>query len=88
MLVGYARSSTAEQEAGLTAQLRDLKAAGCEKLFSEQVSAAAKRADAKSYASSIISPQTEVRLNEHRSVHGNTDRPSDGLLQRCTRARQ
>lgn len=44
MLVGYARSSTAEQEAGLTAQLRDLKAAGCEKLFSEQVSAAAKRA--------------------------------------------
>ena len=43
MLVGYGRTSTAEQEAGLEAQLRDLKAAGCEKVFSEQVSSVAKR---------------------------------------------
>jgi DNA invertase Pin-like site-specific DNA recombinase len=32
-----------EQQAGLDAQIRDLKAAGCEKIFSEQVSAVGKR---------------------------------------------
>src|SRR5215469_13765356 len=43
MLVGYARTSTADQKAGLDAQGRELKAAGCEKLFSEQISSAAQR---------------------------------------------
>lgn len=43
MLVGYARTSTVEQEAGLEAQERDLKAAGCEKVFAEKVSSVAKR---------------------------------------------
>src|SRR5215470_7069748 len=43
MLVGYARTSTVEQEAGLEAQERDLKALGVEKLFSEQVSSVAER---------------------------------------------
>jgi DNA invertase Pin-like site-specific DNA recombinase len=43
MLVGYARTSTLEQEAGLDAQLRDLKAVGCEKTFQEQVSAVGPR---------------------------------------------
>ena len=38
MLVGYARSSTLEQEAGLEAQLRELKALRCERVFSEQTS--------------------------------------------------
>ncbi|BAI72022.1 DNA-invertase [Azospirillum sp. B510] len=38
MIVGYARTSTVEQEAGLDAQLRDLEAAGCERIFREQVS--------------------------------------------------
>lgn len=38
MKVGYARTSTTNQEAGLEAQLRDLKAAGCEKIFCEQAS--------------------------------------------------
>jgi len=38
MNVGYARTSTVEQEAGLEAQMRDLSAAGCEKVFREQVS--------------------------------------------------
>lgn len=38
MLVGYARTSTLEQKAGLDAQRRELKAAGIEKLFSEQLS--------------------------------------------------
>jgi DNA invertase Pin-like site-specific DNA recombinase len=43
MLVGYGRTSTAEQHAGLAAQERDLTAAGCTKLFSEQVSSVAHR---------------------------------------------
>jgi DNA invertase Pin-like site-specific DNA recombinase len=38
MLVGYARTSTADQTAGLDAQERDLKAAGCVKVFAEQTS--------------------------------------------------
>ena len=38
MLVGYARTSTLDQKAGLDAQERDLQQAGCEKLFIEQVS--------------------------------------------------
>jgi DNA invertase Pin-like site-specific DNA recombinase len=43
MKIGYARTSTFEQKAGLEAQLRDLKASGCEKVFKEQVSAVAVR---------------------------------------------
>ena len=38
MIVGYARTSTLDQTAGLEAQERDLAKAGCEKLFVEQVS--------------------------------------------------
>ena len=38
MEIGYARTSTLEQKAGLEAQLRDLKAAGVKKIFSEQLS--------------------------------------------------
>lgn len=43
ILVGYCRTSSAEQQAGLEAQERDLKGAGVEKLFSEQVSSVARR---------------------------------------------
>jgi len=43
MLVGYARTSTLEQGAGLQAQVRDLKALGCERLFQEQVSSVGTR---------------------------------------------
>ena len=43
MLVGYARTSTADQAAGLEAQARDLKATGAEKVFREQVSSIAQR---------------------------------------------
>ena len=35
MLVGYARTSTADQNAGLAAQERDLRAAGAEKVFAQ-----------------------------------------------------
>lgn len=43
MLVGYARTSTAEQEAGLVAQERELKAVGCDEIYSERVSSVTKR---------------------------------------------
>ena len=43
-LAGYARTSTAEQLAGLDAQVRELKTAGCTEVFSEQVSSVAERA--------------------------------------------
>lgn len=43
MLVGYARTSTLDQEAGFEAQLRELSALGCEKVFREQVSSVASR---------------------------------------------
>ena len=43
MLVGYARTSTVGQQAGLEAQERELLAAGCEKVFREQVSSVAQR---------------------------------------------
>jgi len=39
MLLGYARTSTTDQVAGLEAQERDLLAQGCERLWKEQTSA-------------------------------------------------
>ena len=43
MHIGYARTSTAEQIAGLESQERDLSAAGVERIFREQVSSVARR---------------------------------------------
>jgi DNA invertase Pin-like site-specific DNA recombinase len=41
MRVGYARTSTHDQVAGLEAQLRELEAGGCKKIFKEQISSMA-----------------------------------------------
>lgn len=43
MNIGYARTSTLEQVAGFEAQKRELEAAGCTKVFAEQVSSVAER---------------------------------------------
>jgi DNA invertase Pin-like site-specific DNA recombinase len=43
MIVGYSRTSTVDQVAGLEAQQRDLLAAGIEKLFKEQTSSVGPR---------------------------------------------
>lgn len=43
MLIGYARTSTLEQEAGLAAQERDLTALKCTKVYSEQTSSVGER---------------------------------------------
>ena len=40
--VGYARTSTTDQKAGLEAQWRDLEAHGCDKVFSEEISSVAR----------------------------------------------
>ncbi|MBF0283722.1 MAG: recombinase family protein [Magnetococcales bacterium] len=47
MLVGYARTSTVEQQAGFEAQIRDLLKERCEKLFQEQVSSVQVRVQLK-----------------------------------------
>ena len=39
MIVGYARTSTSDQTAGLAAQERDLRAAGAERVFTERSAA-------------------------------------------------
>ncbi len=44
MLVGYARTSTVEQQAGFESQLVELEAYGCERVYKEQVSSVATRA--------------------------------------------
>lgn len=43
MKVGYARTSSAEQKAGLEAQITELRAAGCGEIFDEQVSSVQRR---------------------------------------------
>ena len=43
MLIGYARTSTTEQSAGMEAQRRELAAHGCEEMFEEQVSSVRRR---------------------------------------------
>jgi DNA invertase Pin-like site-specific DNA recombinase len=47
VLIGYGRTCTTEQRADLEAQLRDLKVAGCAKIFEEQVSSVAERSQLK-----------------------------------------
>ena len=42
MLVGYARTSTADQAASFETPIAELQKAACEKIFAEQVSAVAK----------------------------------------------
>jgi DNA invertase Pin-like site-specific DNA recombinase len=44
VLIGYARTSSLAQVAGLEAQERELRGAGCDKIFAEQVSSVAQRA--------------------------------------------
>lgn len=43
MLIGYARTSTLDQTAGLAAQVRDLEALGCQKTFTEHTSSVGPR---------------------------------------------
>ena len=43
MIIGYGRTSTSDQQAGLEAQERDLRAAGADRLFTEKTSSVGAR---------------------------------------------
>ena len=58
MQIGYARSSTIDQEAGYQAQIRVLKAAACEKVFSEKVSSVAHRSELEAALDYARNPHT------------------------------
>ncbi|QIO73933.1 recombinase family protein [Rhizobium leguminosarum bv. trifolii] len=60
MQVGYARTSTEEQVAGLEAQVRDLEAAGCERIHMEQVSALGERPELENALSFLRAGDTLV----------------------------
>lgn len=65
-LVGYARTSTAEQDSGLEAQMRDLRAAGCLKIFAEQVSSVGDRAELERAISYLRAGDTLVATKVDR----------------------
>ncbi|WP_411726623.1 recombinase family protein, partial [Methyloglobulus sp.] len=44
MIIGYARTSTADQMAGFESQITELRSVGCGKVFQEQVSSVGNRA--------------------------------------------
>jgi DNA invertase Pin-like site-specific DNA recombinase len=53
MLIGYARTSTLEQEAGLDAQVRDLRGLGCKRIYSEQASSVSERPELEALLKSL-----------------------------------
>jgi DNA invertase Pin-like site-specific DNA recombinase len=53
MLVGYARTSSLEEETGLEAQVRDLKALGCERVYQEHTSSVGRRAELEAALDSV-----------------------------------
>jgi DNA invertase Pin-like site-specific DNA recombinase len=57
-MIGYARTSTIDQRAGLDAQIRDLKAVGCceRDIYTEQVSSVAERTELDLVLSRILRP--------------------------------
>jgi DNA invertase Pin-like site-specific DNA recombinase len=58
--IGYGRTSTFEQIAGMESQIRDLRAAGCEKIFSEQASAVGDRPELEALLDFIREADTLV----------------------------
>ena len=65
MLIGLARTSTLEQVAGLEAQIRDLEAYGCERIFKEQVSSVAEREQLEA-ALGMLRTGDKLRSEERR----------------------
>lgn len=58
--IGYARTSTVEQVAGLEAQLAALASAGCEKVFQERVSSVSERSQLEAALDFVRSGDTFV----------------------------
>src|SRR6187200_2068933 len=73
-LVGYARTSTTDQMAGLAAQQRDLKAAGCLKVFHEELSSVAtKRPQLDAALDYVREGDTLIVTKPDRLARGVTD---------------
>ena len=75
MIVGYARTSSLAQVAGLEAQERELRAAGCDKIFREQVSSVAERQQLEA-ALDYVRERGPVLGNEARSAGEVGGRPA------------
>src|SRR6516164_8990226 len=73
ILVGYGRVSTIDQQAGLDAQIRDLRVAGCEEIFSEQVSALGQREKLKEALRFVRRGDTLVVTKPDRLARSTTD---------------
>lgn len=73
MLVGYGRTSTVEQVAGLDEQTRQLAATGCTKVFLEQVSSVAARVQLTAAVEYVREGDTLVVTKIDRLARSTTD---------------
>jgi DNA invertase Pin-like site-specific DNA recombinase len=73
MLIGYARTSTVEQVAGLEAQEAALVATGCNKLFAEQASSVAQRDQLAAALDFVREGDTLVIARLNRPARSTTD---------------
>lgn len=84
-MIGYARTSTVEQAAGLEAQIAELEAMGCKKVFREQVSSVdAARPQLRAALDYLREGDTFVVTRPDRLARGTTDLLNivDGLTRR------
>ena len=77
MLFGYARTSTAEQAAGFEAQRRELKEAGCKKVFGERVSSVATRAKLEDAIDYVREGDVVTKLERRRATCTQVARQED-----------
>jgi len=73
MIVGYARTSTIEQMAGLKAQEVQLRATGCTRLFAEQVSSVAQREQLSAALAFVRDGDTLIVTRLDRLARSTTD---------------
>ena len=71
MMIGYARTSTLDQVAGLEAQIRELNAVGCSKIFSEHLSSIVERPKFEEAINSLQPGDTLVVLRIDRFARSN-----------------
>lgn len=73
-IVGYARTSTFDQVAGLEAQIAELESAGCSKVYSEQISSIdADRPQLKAALDFLREGDTFIVTRPDRLARGTTD---------------
>lgn len=90
VVVGYARTSTFDQVAGLEAQIAELEAAGCSKVYSEQISSIdADRPQLKAALDFLREGDTFIVTRPDRLARGTTELLNivDELHSRGVRAR-